>query len=95
MAGIEIVVFDGIARPQDMDVFEALETAHHRQLNIKRQAGRHALRIDLMGVEPFRFKKDLVAVLARKAMDLVFDGGTIARPHSFNDPGKHRRSIKT
>ena len=57
------------------------------------QAGRHAVWIDLDGVQPFRFQKDLVPVLLRKAHHLVLDGRAVAGAHPFDDPGVQRRAV--
>src|SRR5690606_8390221 len=44
---------------------------------------RYTVRINLVRTEAFRLKKYLMAGLIRKAMNLVFDGGTISRANTF------------
>ena len=45
-------------------------------------------------MQPFRFDKNLVRVLVRKAHDLVLNRGTIPRPHPFDEAGIHRRTLE-
>ena len=48
-----------------------------------------------MGIEPFRLKKDLVAVLAGEAVNFVLDRGTVARTDALDHAGVHRRTVET
>ena len=67
---------------------------HHGQLRVERQAGGDAVGVDLVCLEPFGLQVDLVRILVREAVDLVFDGRAIARPHAFDDAGEERRPIQ-
>ena len=67
---------------------------HHGQLRVERQAGGDAVGVDLVCLEPFGLQVDLVGILVCEAVDLVFDGGAIARPHAFDDAGEKRRTIQ-
>src|SRR5579883_181746 len=58
--------------------------AQHGKLNIFRQAGIHALDIDLACLPALWLQKDLMGLLLGKAHHLIFDGGAIARPDPFN-----------
>ena len=93
VARIEEVVFDRIAGPRDVRVLEALDAAHERLLHVERQAGRNAVRVDLVRVEAFRLDEDLVRRLVGEADDLVFDRGAIPRADAFDDAGEHRRTV--
>jgi hypothetical protein len=44
--------------------------------------------------QAFGLQKDLVAVLVRKAVDLVFHAGAVARAHAFDLAGEHRAAVK-
>ncbi|CFV97220.1 Uncharacterised protein [Bordetella pertussis] len=48
-----------------------------------------------MGIQAFRFQEYLVRCLVRKTMDLVLDGWAVTRPHSFDDPTVHGRTVQT
>src|SRR5215468_6032571 len=64
------------------------------KLNLERQAGRDAIRIDLVRVPAFGLQKDLMAGLVGKAHHLVLDGRTVTWAHPFDDAGVHRRTIQ-
>src|SRR5690606_37891760 len=53
---IEIIVFDRIARPEDMRILQARQGMDDLKLYIERQACRHAIRIDLMRRQSFRLE---------------------------------------
>src|SRR5690606_4994522 len=76
-----------------MCVFEARDRTDHPDLDVERQTGGNAVRIDFMRIEPFRLQEDLVRALIRKAEDLVLDRGTVARTDTFDHAGEHRRAI--
>ena len=78
-ARVEVVVLDGIAGPQDVRVLQARDRAHQRQLDVERQAGRDAVRVELVGRQAFGLEEDLVARLVGEAVDLVLDGRAVAR----------------
>ena len=79
LARIDVVVFDGVAGPHHARLFEARDGRHQRELDVLRQRGRDAVRIDRVVVEPFRLEEDLVAVALAEADDLVLDRRAIAR----------------
>ena len=58
--GVEVVVLDGVARPGDDRVLEALDRAHQLVLDIERQARRDAVRVHLRRVEALRLDEDPV-----------------------------------
>jgi hypothetical protein len=62
----------------------------HGGLNFHREAGAHAVDVDLVGVEAFGFEEELVASFVGEADDLVFDGGAVARADGGDLTGVHR-----
>ena len=62
-------------------------------LHVVRQAGRDAVRIHLVGVEPFGLDEDLVRGLVGEPDYLVLDARAVARAHAFDLAGEHRRAI--
>ena len=91
---VEVVVFDRIARAQDVGLLQAHHRTHGVPLHIERQRGRDAVRVDLVRVEPLGLQEDLVAGLVGKAIDLVFDARAVARAHSFDHAREHRAAVK-
>src|SRR3569832_2723958 len=78
-ARIEVVVLDCIAGPKIVRVLQSADGPHELVLDIERQTGRYPVRVELVRGQPFRLQENLVAVLARKAIDLVFTARAIAR----------------
>ena len=48
----------------------------------------------LVGRQPFRLKKNLVAFFVGKAVDFVFDTGAVPWAYSLNLAGEHGASVK-
>jgi hypothetical protein len=65
-----VVVLDGIARPDDPRVLEPGNRGNQRRLDLLRQRGRDAVRIDRVVVEALRLEEDLVAVRSPKRTTL-------------------------
>ena len=93
--GIEVVVFDGIAWAQDVGILHAFHRADEFELYVERQAGGDAVGVELVGREAFGFEVDLVRRLVGEAVNLVFDGRTIARTDAFDDAGVHGRPVES
>src|SRR4051812_7961843 len=66
----------------------------HRKLDIERQTGREAVRIDFDGIEPFRLKENLVPLLVGEADDLILDRRAITRPAALDNAGIYRRAVQ-
>src|SRR5687767_10758626 len=94
MARIEVVVLDRIAWPHDVRAFEAADRANQIQLNIERQAGRDAVRVELVRGEALGLEEDLVARLGSETVDLVFDRRAVAWADALDYSGEHRRAIE-
>ena len=90
IARIEVVVLDGIAGAQDMSILQATDTAHDLQLYIEGQRSGNTVGVNLVRIQTFGLKEDVVAVLVGKAVDLVFDRRTVARTHARDHARVHR-----
>ena len=77
-----------------MAILHALDRTHDLQLHVEGKRGRDPVRVDLVRRQAFRLEEDVVAVLAGKAVDLVFDRRAVARPDTLDDAGVHRRAIE-
>ena len=77
-----------------MGVFHASHGAHQVVLDVKRQAGRDAVGINLVRGQAFGLQKNLVAGLVSKAVDLVFDAGAITRADAVDLAGEHGAAVK-
>ena len=77
-----------------MCVLQPGHRLHHRQLGIERQAGRDAVRIDLVRPKSLGLKINLVRGLVGKTMDLVLDRRAVTRSDTLDHPGKQRRAVQ-
>ena len=57
---LDEVVLDRVPGPQDHRVFEPGKCVDQLGLDLRREAHREAVDVDLVGVDPFRLEKDLV-----------------------------------
>ena len=55
IAWIKKIVFDSVAGPSDMRMFQTLDRSDKIELHIERQAGGNAVWIKLVGLQAFRF----------------------------------------
>ena len=67
---------------------------HKLKLDIERQRSRNPVRIDLIGIETFRFDEDLVRGLVGETHHLVLDRWAIARADALDLTTVKRRTIK-
>ena len=91
---VHMVVFDGIAGAQDPRLLQPRDGGDHRRLHIFRQAGRDAVRIDRVVVQPLGLQEDLVALAFGEAHHLVLDRGAVARPHPLDAPAIDRALVQ-
>ena len=63
-------------------------------MHLLREARGHALHIHLIRGKPFGFDEDLMAVLVRKAGDLILNGGAIARARRVDEAGIHGAALQ-
>ena len=80
LSGREVIVFNGIAWPEDAGIFKARNELQGVQLSFFWKACREAVDIGFNRVAAFGLYENLVAVLVRKALHLVFYAGAIPRP---------------
>ena len=74
------LVFDGIGEAEHPRAAQAGDGMQHFELTSSGMEV-ESLHIPFDGIQPFRLKEKLVAILIRKAHDLIFDGGgSSARP---------------
>src|SRR6185436_6196772 len=92
-AGIDMVVFDGIARPHHLYPLEPGNGGEDRELNFFRQRGGDAVGIDRGVVEPFGLQEDLVTIAIAEPDDLVLYRGAIARTAALDLAGIHWRAM--
>ena len=83
---IDRIIFNGVAGPDHLGAFQTRDRSQHRRLHIDRHAGRHAVHVHLVGIQAFRFEKNLVTGLVRELDDLVFDRRAIPRAHALDLP---------
>src|SRR5262249_46081464 len=76
---VDKVVFNGIARPNNLSCVKARNQAHKLLLQLSGKRCREAVEIDLVSVVALRFNEKLMTSLVRKLDDFVFDGRAIAR----------------
>src|SRR5580700_506651 len=77
-----------------MRVLETADAAHQLLLHVEGQAGRNAVRVHLVRVQPFRLDEHLVRALVGEAMHLILDRGTVAWADAFDRTGEHRRAVE-
>ena len=93
-ARVDVIVLDGIARDHHLDAPEPVHVPQHAQLDVCRQRGRDAIRINEIRVEPLRLEEDLVPLSVPEPMDLVFNRGAIAWPGRPDRSREERRSVE-
>ena len=91
--GLDHVIFDGVAGPDHLGIFEAGNRFHHGSLHVDGHGSRHAVHVDLVGVETLGLQEKLVVRLVRELHDLVFNRRAVARADTLNLPGIERRAV--
>ena len=84
LRGWEIVVFDGIARAIDVQVFESPDFMQCFQLYFPGQRRRKAVEVVFVGAASFGFEEELMLVFLGKGHYLCFDRGAVARTDTFD-----------
>ena len=88
------VIFNCIAGTQQVRVLQTRHVVHDVKLNIEGQARRNSVRIPFIDMQALGLEKHLMTVLVGKALHLVLNGRTVARPDAVNDARIHGRSIQ-
>ena len=91
---VYVIILDAITRLEHLCLFQSRNGTNHGHLYVLWQACGNAVGIDDPAGPVRGLQDDLVGFPLAKAHDLVFDGGTVARAHPLDDPGKERRSLK-
>ena len=95
LGGREVVVLDGIAGLKDTGLGEAVDGTQGVELHIEGKRRREAIDIVGLRVPPFGLDEKLVVVLVGEAVDLILDGGAIARPTALDATCEHGRALET
>ena len=93
--GVEVVVFHGVSRAEDLDILEPPDGMERPKLHIQRQRGGETLQVVFVGPAAFRLQEKLVGVIVWKDAQLVFDARTVARAAPVDHAGEQRRIVKT
>ena len=93
-AGVDEIIFDGIAGTQHFGVLEPGNGLQELLLHILRQRSGDAVGIDGVVVQALRFEENLMALAAGEPDHLVLDGWAIARPGAGDLARIHRRQVK-
>ena len=91
---VQAVVFDGVTRTHDFDIFQARNGPQEGVLYVSGHAGAHALDVHFFRRFTFRFDEQLMPLLIGKADDLRFDGRAVTRADAGDDAVTHRRPIE-
>jgi hypothetical protein len=93
LGGRAVVVFDGVAGPDDLGLLEAGDGPDEVILDLEGQGGGDAVDVEFAGVTALGFQEDLVTLLLGKADHLVLHGGAVARPHALDFARIHGRFV--
>ena len=94
LARVNVVILDGITGSKQLYLFESRNPSNKFFLNLFGHAGRDAIRINLVGLVAFRFKKNLMARLLAELDHLVFDRWTVARSYPLDVTAVERRLVE-
>ena len=94
LCGWKIVVFDGIARAIDVEVFESPDFMQCFQLYFPGQRRRKTVEVVFVGAASFGFEEELVLVFVGECTQFVFDARAVARPDSRYRPVEQRRAVE-
>ena len=89
-----MIIFNGVARTQNLRSFQTRDGSNELFLYCKRQRGRQSVRIDCDVVIALRLEKNLMAVTVAEADHLVFDRRAVARPDRSDMATKKCRFLK-
>ena len=93
LGGVDRVVLDGVAGAQHLGLVEAGDGVHDLPLHLHGQRGGHAVDVDLVGVEAFGLKEELVLGFVGEFDDFVFDRRAIARADALDAARVHGRAV--
>src|SRR5690348_16221646 len=93
LSRLDEVVFDGIPRSEQFCCLESGQRSDELCLDLRREAHREAVEIDLVDREALGLEKELVTFAIREPHDLVLERWTVARSDSGYLPVVERRLI--
>ena len=82
--GVDGVIFDGVTGADHLGVLEAGDGGDHGGLHIDGHAGRHAVQVNLVGIEALGFEENLVTGLIGKLDDLILYRGAVTGADAFD-----------
>ncbi|CDB93221.1 unknown [Acidaminococcus intestini CAG:325] len=94
LQGIEAVILNRISSPHHLAVLQTRNGLHESNLDFGGERGAHALDIDFIGPEPFRFQKKLMTALIGKTDDFCFNARAVARAYTFDGSVEHAAPVK-
>src|SRR5581483_402883 len=86
------IIFDRVAGTDHFRLLKPRNRSYHGFLHVDRHAGRHAVHVYFVRVQPFRFEKNQVPRLVRKLDDLILDRRAIARSGALDLTAIQRRA---
>src|ERR1019366_1248842 len=89
-----IIVFDRIADAHHLRMLQSWDTTQHLHLYVFRQAGIHALHVDLAGAPSFWLQEDLMRDFIGKAHDLILNGWAIPWSDAFDNACVEWRAVQ-
>ena len=95
LRGWKIVVFDGIARAIDVQVFESPDFMQCFQLYFPGQRRRKAVEVVFVGAASFGFEEELVLVFVGKGAEFVLDRRAVARTDAADRTVEQRRPVES
>ena len=82
LCGRKIVVFYGISRSVDVQIFESVDLMQRFPLHLPRQRRRKSVEVVFVCRAAFGLEEQLVLFLVGERAEFVFDRGTVARPYT-------------
>src|SRR4029079_14316254 len=89
---VDELIFDGIARPDDLGTFQPGDAANELLLDVSRKRRRNSVGIDQRIVQALGLEENLMRVAVGKALHLVLAPWEITRAATDSRPSKERRA---
>ena len=93
---VEVIIFDGIARPVDDHIPESGNLLQCRNLNLHRQGGGETVQVEFLGGFAFRLQEKLVLRFVGEGDDFGLDAGAVTRSDALYlsvEKGRFRQSF--
>ena len=89
LSRVQEIILDGIAGAIDFGVFEAFYLSQGLILDVIRQRRPEAVEVIFLRSPTLGFHKELVAILSRKAFNLILDAWTIPGTNPLDSSVEH------